>query len=160
LWPEARFGPLVGKSDAMRALFAMLDRVSKTDVPVFIRGETGSGKELVARAVHEASPRARGPYVVGDCAALAENLLESELFGDARGAFTGATSSREGAIEAADGGSVFLDEIGELPLEMQPKLLRVLEQRTVRRIGESKYRPVDVRFIAATHRDLVDFVAR
>src|SRR5262249_35882514 len=101
-----------------------------------------------------------GPYVVVDCAALTENLLESELFGHSRGAFTGATATREGAIEAANGGTVFLDEIGELPLEMQPKLLRVLEQRTVRRVGESEHRPVNVRFIAATHRDLVDFVAR
>jgi DNA-binding NtrC family response regulator len=160
LWPEGQFGPLVGESVPMRELFATLARVAETDIPVLIRGETGSGKELVARAIHEASPRSKRPYVVVDCAALAENLLESELFGHARGAFTGATSAREGAIEAADGGTVFLDEIGELPLEMQPKLLRVLEQRTVRRVGESEYRPVDVRFISATHRDLVDFVAR
>ena len=160
LWPESRLGPLIGGSDAMRELFATLARVAETDVPVFLRGETGSGKELAARAIHECSPRKNGPYVVVDCAALAENLLESELFGHARGAFTGATTSREGAIESASGGTVFLDEIGELPLEMQPKLLRVLEQRTVRRVGETEHRPVDVRFIAATHRDLVDFVAR
>ena len=144
----------------MRELVATIARVAETEIPVYIRGETGSGKELVARAVHAASPRAGGPYVVVDCAALAESLLESELFGHARGAFTGATSARVGAIEAADGGTVFLDEIGELPLDMQPKLLRVLEQHTVRRLGESTHRPVDVRFIAATHRDLADFVSR
>jgi transcriptional regulator with GAF, ATPase, and Fis domain len=160
VWPEPRFGPLIGQSLAMRELFATLARVADTDIPVFIRGETGSGKELVARAIHEASRRAKKPYVVVDCAALTQSLLESELFGHARGAFTGATGTRQGAIEAANGGTVFLDEIGELPLEMQPKLLRVLEQRTVRRVGESEHRPVDVRFVAATHRDLVDYVAR
>ena len=160
LWPETHLGPLVGQSPAMREMFAMLARIAQTEIPVFIRGETGSGKELVARAIHEASPRKNGPYIVVDCAALAENLLESELFGHARGAFTGATNAREGAIESGSGGTVFLDEIGELPLDMQPKLLRVLEQHTVRRVGESEHRHVDVRFIAATHRDLVDFVAR
>ena len=160
LWPETHLGPLIGRSDAMRELFATLARVAETDVPVFLRGETGSGKELAARAIHECSPRKNGPYVVVDCAALSESLLESELFGHARGSFTGATAPREGAIESANGGTVFLDEIGELPLEMQPKLLRVLEQRTVRRVGETEHRAVDVRFVAATHRDLVDFVAR
>lgn len=160
LWPEFRFGALLARSAVMREMFAMLARVARTDAPVLIRGETGTGKELVARAIHDASPRASGPYVIVDCAALAAGLLESELFGHARGAFTGADASREGAIEAADGGTVFLDEIGELPLEMQPKLLRVLEQRTIRRLGESTHRPVDVRFIFATHRDLVAHVAR
>jgi transcriptional regulator with GAF, ATPase, and Fis domain len=160
LWPESTLGPMIGGSHPMRALFATLARVAETDIPVLIRGETGSGKELAARAIHESSSRRAGPYVVVDCAALTESLLESELFGHARGAFTGATTAREGAMESANGGTVFLDEIGELPLEMQPKLLRILEQRTVRRVGESAHRPVDVRFVTATHRDLVDFVAR
>ena len=125
-----------------------------------MQGETGSGKELVARAIHEASSRSCGPFVVVDCAALSETLIESELFGHVKGAFTGAHQMRTGAIEAADGGTVFLDEIGEVPLAMQPKLLRVLESSTVRRIGESKYRKVDVRFVTATHRDLLSMVNR
>jgi DNA-binding NtrC family response regulator len=154
LWPEARFGALVGTSTVMRELFLRLDRVAKSAFTVLIEGETGTGKELVARAIHDASPRARGPFVVIDCGALPENLLEAELFGHARGAFTGAVSARDGAILEADGGTVFLDEIGELPLAMQPKLLRVLESRTVRRLGEAQARSVDVRFISATHRDL------
>jgi DNA-binding NtrC family response regulator len=144
----------------MRRLFATLASLAASDVPVLVQGETGTGKELVARAIHDRSRRSAGPFIVVDCGALSESLLESELFGHVRGAFTGAMASREGAIEAADGGTVFLDEIGELPLEMQPKLLRVLEQRTVRRLGASEHRSVDVRFVAATHRDLVDFVAR
>jgi len=122
--------------------------------PVLIQGETGTGKELVANAIHEMSDRAEGPFIVVDCAALPESLLDTELFGHTRGAFTGAVSAREGAFEAAHGGTVFLDEIGELPLLMQPKLLRVLESKAVRRIGESTYRTIDVRFVTATHRDL------
>jgi transcriptional regulator with GAF, ATPase, and Fis domain len=158
LWPLERFGPMVGRSVAMRELFARMGKLALSDAPVLVHGETGTGKELVARAIHEASARARGPYVVVDCAALPETLLESELFGHAKGAFTGATSARRGAIEVAEGGTVFLDEIGELPLTMQPKLLRLLESRTVRRLGETDARPVDVRFIAATHRDLARMV--
>jgi two-component system, NtrC family, response regulator GlrR len=154
LWPAAQFGPLVGPSVKMRELFARLARVAPSSAAVLIEGETGTGKELAARAVHDASPRGGGPFVIIDCGALPENLLEAELFGHARGAFTGAVEARAGAIEAADGGSAFLDEIGELPLSMQPKLLRVLESRAVRRLGETGYRPVDVRFISATHRDL------
>jgi DNA-binding NtrC family response regulator len=132
--------------------------VVKADGTVLIQGESGTGKELVARAVHEASARAEGPFVVVDCGALPESLLESELFGHARGAFTGAGEARVGAVEAANGGTVFLDEIGELPLGMQPKLLRVLESRAVRRLGETQHRAVDVRFISATHRDLREMV--
>jgi two-component system response regulator GlrR len=154
LWPEDYFGKLIGRSAAMRELFATLARVAPTDSSVLIQGETGTGKELVAGALHEASKRAAGPFVLVDCAALPENLLETELFGHARGAFTGADSAREGAIESADGGTVFLDEIGEVPLSVQPKLLRVLEARTVRRVGETQHRKVDVRFVAATHRNL------
>jgi transcriptional regulator with GAF, ATPase, and Fis domain len=154
LWPSDRFGGLIGASVAMRELFAKLGRVAQSSASVLIEGETGTGKELAAKAIHDASPRASGPFVVIDCAALPETLLEAELFGHAKGAFTGALHARPGAFEEADGGSVFLDEIGELPLNMQPKLLRVLESRTVRRIGETQHRAVDVRFISATHRDL------
>jgi transcriptional regulator with GAF, ATPase, and Fis domain len=158
LWPDDRFGPLIGSSPAMRELFARLARIAATDATVLIQGETGVGKELVARAIHEASPRSEQPYVIVDCAALPENLLEAELFGHAKGAFTGAMSAREGALEAANRGTVFLDEIGELPLPMQPKLLRAIESRTIRRIGETAQRPIDVRFVSATHRDLQSMV--
>jgi two-component system response regulator GlrR len=158
LWPEDRFGSLVGKSAAMRALFSKLSRVAPTDATVLIHGETGTGKELVARAIHDASKRSAGPYVIVDCAAIAEGVLETELFGHAKGAYTGATSARIGAIEAAHGGTLFLDEIGELPLAMQPKLLRALESRMVRPVGETQYRNVDVRFCCATHRDLRSLV--
>ncbi len=159
LWPHEIFGELVARSEAMRELFMRLSQYARTDAPVLVQGETGTGKELVAKAIHTESPRSRGPFVVVDCGALPENLLEAELFGHARGAFTGAVGERQGAFEAADGGTVFLDEIGELPLAMQPKLLRVLESKTVRRIGETAYRSVDVRFVAATHRDLQQLVA-
>ncbi len=154
LWPNDRFGPLLGKSLPMRELFARLARVSPTESTVLIQGETGTGKELVARAIHDASPRATQPFVIVDCAALVESVLEAELFGHAKGAFTGAVAARTGAIEAADKGTVFLDEIGELPLSLQPKLLRVLESRTVRPVGETAHRKVDVRFLSVTHRDL------
>jgi two-component system response regulator GlrR len=154
LWPGEEFGPLVGRSLVMRQLFAQLARVAESQAAVLIHGETGTGKELVAHAIHEASPRASGPLVVVDCAALPEHQLEAELFGHAKGAFTGASAARIGSIEAADGGTVFLDEVGELPLAMQPKLLRAVETRTVRRVGETEHRNVDVRFVSATHRDL------
>ncbi len=159
-WPSERFGPLVGRSQIMRELFATLARLAPLEASIMIAGETGTGKELVARAIHEASPRASGPFVVVDCATLSETLIEAELFGHTKGAFTGAHQTRVGAIEAAEGGTVFLDEIGELPMNMQPKLLRVLESSTVRRIGETKQRSVDVRFLAATHRDLLSMVKR
>jgi DNA-binding NtrC family response regulator len=159
-WPSDRFGPLVGRSQVMRELFATLARLSPTESSIMITGETGTGKELVARAIHQASMRASGPFVVVDCATLSESLIEAELFGHTKGAFTGAHAHRAGAIETADGGTVFLDEIGELPIGMQPKLLRVLESSTVRRIGESKHRNVNVRFLTATHRDLLSMVNR
>ncbi len=155
-----RFGPLVGRSVAMRELFAMLDKVAKTDATVLVEGESGTGKELIARAVHEGSPRAGGPLVVFDCASVPSNLLESELFGHEKGAFTGATEKRAGRMEEADGGTIFLDEIGELPLDMQPKLLRALEAREVRRVGGTKTFPVNVRIVAATNRDLAREVNR
>jgi transcriptional regulator with GAF, ATPase, and Fis domain len=154
LWPEKSFGSLLGRTAVMRELFAQMGKMAPTNASILVTGETGTGKEVVARALHEASPRAEHPFVVVDCAALPPNLLESELFGHARGAFTGAVNQHEGAFEAADGGTVFLDEVGELPLALQPKLLRVLESRQIRRIGETQHRKVDVRVLSATHRDL------
>ncbi|HVO29407.1 MAG TPA: sigma 54-interacting transcriptional regulator [bacterium] len=151
------FGELLGGSLAMRQVFGVLERVSKTDATVLITGETGTGKELAARAVHDNSRRHGKPFMVVDCAAVAANLIESELFGHERGSFTGADRMRKGAFEAAEGGTVFLDEIGELPLELQPTLLRVLERREVKRLGSNETRPVDVRVVAATHRDLPAF---
>ncbi|MEZ4430742.1 MAG: sigma-54 dependent transcriptional regulator, partial [Nannocystaceae bacterium] len=135
-------------------LFATLERIAATPMDVLITGETGTGKELAARAIHARSGRSDAPFVVLDCAALPRELAEATILGHRRGAFTGAVESRAGVFEDAHGGTVFLDEIGELPLELQPKLLRVLERREVTRIGEGRARPVDVRVLAATHRDL------
>ena len=148
------FRSLLGKSTAMRELFALLERLAPTDLSVFIEGPTGSGKELVARALHEESARSKEQLVVLDCAALPASVAESVLFGHAQGAFTGAIAAREGVFEAAHGGTVFLDEVGELPLDLQPKLLRVLERREVVRVGENKPRPAAVRVVTATWRDL------
>ena len=138
----------------------LLERVAPTDLTVLITGETGTGKELASRAVHTRSKRSGGPLVVFDCGAAPENLIESELFGHNRGAFTGAIEARPGVFEMAHGGTIFLDEIGELPLELQPKLLRVLEQREVRRVGANKTKPIDVRVVAATNRNLREEVDR
>jgi DNA-binding NtrC family response regulator len=149
-----RFGSMIGRSVKMRELFARLEKLARTDTTVLVTGETGAGKELVAEALHDYSQREKGPFVVLDCGSIPPNLIESELFGHERGAFTGATSSYAGAFERAHGGTVFLDEIGELPLAMQPKLLRVLERKEVRRVGGSKTIEVDVRIVAATNRDL------
>jgi DNA-binding NtrC family response regulator len=149
-----RFGGQVGRSMVMRELFARLERLAPSDTTVLVTGETGTGKELVAEALHEHSPRSAGPFVVVDCGSIPANLIESDLFGHEKGAFTGATSHRVGAFERASGGTIFIDEIGELPLELQPKLLRVLEQREVRRVGGGRTIPVDIRVIAATNRDL------
>jgi transcriptional regulator with GAF, ATPase, and Fis domain len=154
------FGDLLGISPRMRELFADLSRIAVSDVTVLIEGETGTGKELVAESLHRESPRAEKPFVVFDCGAVTPTLVESELFGHERGAFTGAVASRAGVFEQADGGSIFLDELGELPKELQPKLLRVLEKREVRRIGSQRAIPVDVRVISATNRKLSAEVAR
>jgi transcriptional regulator with GAF, ATPase, and Fis domain len=151
---EATFGDLVGASPAMRRLYPMLERCAKSDVTVLIEGETGTGKELVAEAIHLSSARKSRPFVVVDCGALPRQLTESELFGHIRGAFTGAESDRVGAFEQATGGTIFLDEIGELALELQPLLLRALENQTIRRVGTNEQQAIDVRVIAATHRDL------
>jgi DNA-binding NtrC family response regulator len=148
------FQSLLGASAAMRRIYALLEKAAASDATVLVTGETGTGKELVAQALHEASPRAAGPFVTVDCGAIPESLIESELFGHTRGAFTGASSDRKGAFEEAEGGTVFFDEIGELPLTMQPKLLRALESRQVRRVGSNQARRVDVRVVAATHRAL------
>ncbi|HUS28911.1 MAG TPA: sigma 54-interacting transcriptional regulator [Kofleriaceae bacterium] len=149
-----RLGPLVGASPAMRRLYPMLEQCGASTATVLVYGETGTGKELIAEAIHGASERKKKPFVVIDCSALSHDLAESELFGHEKGAFTGAEYQRIGAFESANGGTIFLDEIGELPLELQPKLLRVLEARTIRRVGSNEQRPVDVRVVAASHRDL------
>ncbi len=149
-----RFGELIGESTAMREVFAYLERLAPTNATVLLEGETGTGKTAAARSLHQSSPRRAGPFVMVDCGAIPPNLLESELFGHERGAFTGADARRIGAFEEASGGTLFLDEIGELPGELQPKLLGVLENRCVRRIGGTGAIPVDVRLIAATNRDL------
>ncbi len=154
LWPRESFGDLVGRSVAMRAVFSLLDRVARTETTVLVLGETGTGKDLVAAALHEASPRAAGPFVVVDCGAIPANLMEGELFGAAKGAFTGATRDRPGAFEQAHGGTLFLDEVGELPTELQPKLLRFLEHHRVKRLGDTQYRQVDARVVAATNQPL------
>ncbi len=148
------FGPVMGKSPAMRRLFSLLPKISSTDSTVLIEGATGSGKGLVAEAIHQASSRATQPFVVVDCGSIPPSLIESELFGHERGSFTGAHQTRMGAFEAAQGGTVFIDEIGELDLACQPKLLRVLEKRVVTRVGSTSLIPLDVRVIAATNRDL------
>ena len=154
LSPEDGFGPLLGQSSAMRRIFAALPRIAQSDSTVLLEGETGTGKGVLAAAIHEASPRAAGPFVVLDCAAIAPTLIESELFGHVKGSFTGAQTDRAGAFEQAKGGTIFIDEIGELPLDMQPKLLRALEERSVKRVGGNQRVKLDVRVIAATNRDL------
>ena len=155
-----RFGDLLGRAPPMQELFADLERIAPTELSLLIEGETGTGKELVAESVHRASPRADGPFVTFDCSSVAASLAESELFGHERGAFTGAVSSRAGVFEQASGGTIFLDELGELPKDLQPKLLRVLEKREIRRVGGTKTIPIDVRLIAATNRNLRAEVAR
>jgi two-component system response regulator GlrR len=160
LTATTRWGKLIGPSLEMRALFAVLEKVAAQDVTTLIEGESGTGKELVAAEIHAHSRRKDEPFVVFDCSAVAENLVESELFGHVKGAFTGAVSDRLGAVRTAAGGSLFLDEIGELPLELQPKLLRALESKEVRPVGSTKSEIVDVRVIAATNRDLTEEVAK
>ncbi len=151
---DSQFGEASGVSVVMRAMFARLVRAAASEETVLLLGESGTGKELLARAIHERSKRSAGPFVVLDCSALAPTLVETELFGHARGAFTGALQVREGVFEQAGGGTVFIDEIGELPMDLQPKMLRALESREIRRLGENAVRPIDVRVIAATHRDI------
>jgi two-component system, NtrC family, response regulator GlrR len=151
---DHKWGRALGTSSAMRRLFALLPKLAESDASVLLEGETGTGKSLLANAMHEHSARAKGPFIVVDCGAIPPNLIESELFGHEKGAFTGATAARAGAFEAARGGTVFLDEIGELPIDMQPKLLRALEERVVKRVGSNQETMLDIRLIAATNRDL------
>jgi DNA-binding NtrC family response regulator len=149
------FGPLVAEGPQMRAIFERLSKVAATDLTVLITGETGTGKELVAQAIHRASPREKKPFVVVDCGSIPTSLAEATLFGHERGAFTGAIDRRLSPFQEADGGTIFLDELGELPIDVQPKLLRALAERRIKSVGGSTYREVDVRVLAATRRDLV-----
>lgn len=152
--PHDRFEELYGASSCMREVFSVLEQAANASLDVLLDGETGTGKELAARALHGRSPRADGPFVVLDCAALPRELAEATILGYKKGAFTGAHEDTAGCFEEANGGTLFMDEIGELPLDLQPKLLRVLDRREVQRIGEVKTRPIEVRLVAATHRDL------
>jgi transcriptional regulator with GAF, ATPase, and Fis domain len=155
-----KFGEALGHSIAMRTIFGVLERIAPTDASVLLEGETGTGKDVIARSIHQTSPRRERPFVVVDCGAVSYSLIESELFGHERGAFTGAVSSRQGAFELAGRGTVFLDEVGELPLDVQPKLLRVLEASEFRRVGGNKTIRAEARVVAATKRDLKGEVER
>jgi transcriptional regulator with GAF, ATPase, and Fis domain len=153
------FGSLVGASPAMRRLYPLCERIAASSVPVIIEGETGTGKEVLAEALHEASARANGPFVVFDCTAVPQELFESALFGHEKGAFTGAVSTRKGAFEQAHGGTLFIDEVGDLAAVLQPKLLRAIERSEVQRVGAERWTKVDVRIVAATRRDLDEEIA-
>ncbi|MBN1947430.1 MAG: sigma 54-interacting transcriptional regulator [Bradymonadales bacterium] len=155
-----RYGNIVGTSQVMRQVFRTVEKVAPTDVSVLIQGETGTGKELIAREIHNRSPRHRGPFVTINSAAIPENLLESELFGHVRGAFTGAVSTRTGRFQAANSGTLFLDEIGEMPLNLQVKLLRALQERMVTKVGDNRAEPVDIRVIAASNKDLEEAIRK
>jgi two-component system response regulator HydG len=158
--PEPGSRRMVGSADCMQAVRALAQRASESDVTVLLLGESGTGKELLAEAIHTGGPLASNPFVRVDCASLSDTLLESELFGHVKGAFTGANAARRGRFEAADGGSVFLDEIGDMSLHVQKKLLRFLQSREFERVGDNQTRRVDVRIISATHRDLREMVER
>ncbi len=149
-----QFKDLIGRSRSMQNVFSLVERVGHTDVNVLILGESGTGKELVARGLHNTSDRATKPFIAINCGAIPESLLESELFGHAKGSFTGAVSDKEGLFRAAHGGTLFLDEIGDMPIQLQVKLLRVLQERKIRPVGKNDDIPIDVRIVAATHRDL------
>ena len=153
-WQGERFGNVLGGTPVMRRMFSLLARVAPTDATVLLAGETGTGKEAIAEAIHQSSNRTAGSFVVVDCGSIPHELIASELFGHAKGSYTGAVSDKRGLIEVASGGTLFLDEIGELALDLQPQLLRVLDKRQVRRVGETAPVDVDIRVVAATHRDL------
>src|SRR5690349_1901070 len=155
---ESQLHEMLGRSEAMQKMFRTVEKVAEYKTTVLIQGESGTGKELIARALHRSSPRSGAAFVAVNCGAIPEALLESELFGHKRGAFTDATSDKKGLFEEADGGTLFLDEVGELPLGLQVKLLRALQEGTIRRLGETKDKTVDVRLIAATVRDLKEEV--
>lgn len=148
------YGQMIGKSRAMKSVFEMIDRVSSATANVFVQGESGTGKELVARAIHEQGPRKSQPFVAINCTAIPDALLESELFGHAKGAFTGAIQKKKGLFEEADGGTIFLDEIGDLDMSLQAKLLRVIQEKRIKPVGENEYKDIDVRIVSATHKDL------
>ena len=155
------FGPrLLGASAPMQALREMIARVARSQAPVHISGESGTGKELVAKLIHETGPRREAPFVPVNCGAIPNELMESELFGHKRGSFTGAVSDKQGLIQSAEGGTLFLDEVADLPLHMQVKLLRVIQEKSVRPVGETREVPVDVRILSATHRNLAELVAQ
>jgi transcriptional regulator with GAF, ATPase, and Fis domain len=156
---QYRFGEIVGTSPPMQAVFRKVEKISGTDISVLITGETGTGKELIAREVHNRSPRAQKPFVTINCGAIPENLLESELFGHVKGAFTGAVANKQGKFQAADGGTLFLDEIGEMPIELQVKLLRAIQEKVVYRVGDTRPETVDIRILAATNRELEKEIA-
>jgi transcriptional regulator with GAF, ATPase, and Fis domain len=149
-----RFGEILGSSPAMQEVFRKVQKVAATDITVLVTGETGTGKELIARELHNRSPRAKGPFISINCGAIPENLLESELFGHVRGAFTGAVANKAGRFQAANKGTLFLDEIGEMPLHLQVKILRALQDRAVQRVGDTAVEAVDIRVVAATNREL------
>jgi transcriptional regulator with GAF, ATPase, and Fis domain len=151
---QIRFGEILGSSPPMQEVFRKVQKVAATDISVLITGETGTGKELIAREIHNRSARAKGPFVTINCGAIPENLLESELFGHARGAFTGAVANKTGRFQSANGGTLFLDEIGEMPLSLQVKLLRAIQERVVTRVGANQAEPIDIRVLTATNRDL------
>jgi formate hydrogenlyase transcriptional activator len=157
---EDRFEQIIGKSPALDSVLAEVERVAPTDATVLVLGETGTGKELIARAIHNSSPRCGRPFVKLNCAAIPFDLLESELFGHEKGAFTGAIAQKIGRFEMADKGTIFLDEIGDIPLALQPKLLRVLQEQEFERVGNGKTHRINVRLIAATHRDLAEMIKR
>ena len=151
---QYRFGEIVGTSPPMQQVFRKVEKIAATDISVLITGETGTGKELIAREIHNRSPRAGKPFVTINCGAIPENLLESELFGHVKGSFTGAVANKQGKFQAADGGTLFLDEIGEMPIELQVKILRALQERVVYRVGDTRPETCDIRILAATNRDL------
>jgi formate hydrogenlyase transcriptional activator len=157
---EHRFDQIIGNSAALKSVLGAVGRVAPTNATVLVLGETGTGKELIAAAIHKSSPRCAGPFVKINCAAIPFELLESELFGYEKGAFTGAFANKIGRFEMADGGTLFLDEIGDIPLGLQPKLLRVLQEKEFERLGSATTHRIDVRLIAATHRNLTNMVAR
>lgn len=151
---NVKFGSIIGACPQMIEVYRRVDKVASADITVLVTGETGTGKELIAHEIHNRSPRSKGPFITVNCGAIPENLIESELFGHVKGAFTGAIGNQIGKFEAADKGTIFLDEIGELPLPLQVKLLRVLQERQIQRVGETQTRPIDIRVVAATNRDL------
>ena len=157
---EKRYGEIIGSCGSMREVYRKIDKVATTDISVLITGETGTGKELIARELHKRSPRAKGPFITINCGAIPENLLESELFGHIRGAFTGAVATRQGKFQAANGGTLFLDEIGEMPQALQVKILRALQERQVVKVGDSRTESVDIRVVAATNKILEDEIKK